>query len=187
MAESCVSDTELTGEEAAIFAQLSLLGDDAHPDAHACRLKISLATVATSFLECGWAVEDEMEAYLEKLDVVSAACRLTLAEEAELLDICHRRIFQGKTNTTTSPTATSAKAVMERLRPTILNRRELVHVLVGNGARSMMRQESAERAALASTREVVRVLYTNAQGLADYKAQSRSVPLSIMNAMVICF
>ena len=54
MADACVSDTELTQEEAAIFAQLSLLGDDQHPDAHACRLKISLATLATTFLECDW-------------------------------------------------------------------------------------------------------------------------------------
>lgn len=47
MAESCVSDTELSPTEAQIFAQLRLLNDDQHPDAHACRLKISLATLAS--------------------------------------------------------------------------------------------------------------------------------------------
>ena len=47
MAESCVSDTELSPTEAQIFAQLRLLKDDQHPDAHACRLKISLATLAS--------------------------------------------------------------------------------------------------------------------------------------------
>lgn len=47
MAESCVSDTELSPTEAQIFAQLGLLKDDQHPDAHACRLKVSLATLAS--------------------------------------------------------------------------------------------------------------------------------------------
>jgi hypothetical protein len=47
MADACVSDTDLSPAELQVFAQLRLLRDDQHPDAHACRLKISLATLAS--------------------------------------------------------------------------------------------------------------------------------------------
>jgi len=44
MVESCVSE-ELTPEELQIFSQLEFLGNDYHPDAHACRLKLSVVTI----------------------------------------------------------------------------------------------------------------------------------------------
>jgi hypothetical protein len=94
LAETCVSDTQLSDEESQIFAQFALLKDDNHPDAHACRLKISLATLASrEAMECEWSVipppkrlrltewgrniEDEMSAYISKYAMVSACCRLT--------------------------------------------------------------------------------------------------------------
>lgn len=53
MVSSCVSDTELSPEEAQIFNVLSSLNIDRHPDAHACRLKFTLATMASS-MTCPW-------------------------------------------------------------------------------------------------------------------------------------
>lgn len=44
MAESCVSE-ELNPEELQIFNQHEFLGNNFHPDAHACRLKLSAVTV----------------------------------------------------------------------------------------------------------------------------------------------
>ena len=86
-AESCVSDTELSPLEDQIFAQLRLLQDDRHPDAHACRLKVSLATLASrDRMPVEWSVEEELTDYVLKHDRVSATCRLTMLEEAELLD-----------------------------------------------------------------------------------------------------
>ena len=43
MVESCVSE-DLSAEEQQIYDQLEFLGNDFHPDAHACRLKLSAVT-----------------------------------------------------------------------------------------------------------------------------------------------
>ena len=62
MVESCVSE-DLTSEEAQIFNQLEFLGNDNHPDAHACRLKLSAVTVGlgdSSAMKCPWSVFEEM-------------------------------------------------------------------------------------------------------------------------------
>lgn len=88
MVESCVSE-DLTAEEvrtdynsiallilshsthwfffavdqAQIFNQLEFLGNDNHPDAHACRLKLSATTVGlgdSSAMKCPWSVFEEM-------------------------------------------------------------------------------------------------------------------------------
>jgi len=62
MVESCVSE-DLTPEEAQIFNQLEFLGNDNHPDAHACRLKLSAVTVGlgdNSAMKCPWSVFEEM-------------------------------------------------------------------------------------------------------------------------------
>lgn len=87
MADACVSDTPLSSEESQIFEQLGYLADDFHPDAHACRLKLSLVTM-DSKMECPWNIPAELDAYLSKLPHVSAVCRLTLTEEKVLLDAC---------------------------------------------------------------------------------------------------
>jgi hypothetical protein len=89
MVESCVSE-DLTSEEAQIFNQLEFLGNDNHPDAHACRLKISAVTVGlgeNSAMKCPWSVFEEMSEYVKKYDYVSSACRLTTEEELLLLKL----------------------------------------------------------------------------------------------------
>mmetsp|Transcript_14755 Transcript_14755/g.40767 ORF Transcript_14755/g.40767 Transcript_14755/m.40767 type:complete len:3812 (+) Transcript_14755:277-11712(+) len=90
MVESCVSE-DLTPEEQQIFNQLEFLGNDFHPDAHACRLKLSVVTVglgADSTMRCPWSVTEEMEQYVKKHGYVSSACRLTTEEEMLLLQMC---------------------------------------------------------------------------------------------------
>jgi len=89
MVSSCVSDTDLSKEEFQIFRILSLLNIDSHPDAHACRLKFSLATMASS-MQCPWDVSMELEDYIRKVRVVSASCRLTSSEELSLLEMYTR-------------------------------------------------------------------------------------------------
>lgn len=90
MVESCVSE-DLTPEESQIFNQLEFLGNDNHPDAHACRLKLSAVTVGlgdSSAMRCPWSVFEEMREYVKKYDFVSSACRLTTEEEKLLLKMC---------------------------------------------------------------------------------------------------
>jgi hypothetical protein len=74
-----------------IFNQLEFLGNDYHPDAHACRLKISTVTVglgAESSMKCPWSIVEEMDAYVRKHAFVSSACRLTTDEEMLILQMC---------------------------------------------------------------------------------------------------
>jgi hypothetical protein len=66
LASSCVSDTELSPEEKQIFEELSRVKPDAHADAHACKLKLSLVT-ADSTMVCPWDVDVELGAYVRKL------------------------------------------------------------------------------------------------------------------------
>ena len=90
MVESCVSE-ELSPEEKQIFDQLEFLGNDYHPDAHACRLKLSVVTVGLGgddAMRCPWSVAEEMEHYCKKHPFVSSACRLTTEEELLLLQLC---------------------------------------------------------------------------------------------------
>jgi hypothetical protein len=74
-----------------IFNQLEFLGNDFHPDAHACRLKLSIVTVGLgeeSTMNCPWSVEEELEEYAKKHVYVSSACRLTTEEELLLVQLC---------------------------------------------------------------------------------------------------
>ena len=109
MVESCVSE-QLTPEEQQIFNQLEFLGNDCHPDAHACRLKLSVVTVglgAESTMNCPWSITEEMESYVKKHAFVSAPCRLTTEEEMLLLQLC-------------------TPGAQERLSLTLLNRKAFV-------------------------------------------------------------
>jgi hypothetical protein len=109
MVDSCVSE-DLSAEEQQIFNQLEFLGNDYHPDAHACRLKLSVVTVglgAESTMKCPWSIAEEMEAYTRKHAFVSSSCRLTTEEEMLILQLC-------------SPTA------QDRLSLTLLNRKAFV-------------------------------------------------------------
>ena len=77
MVESCVSE-ELTSEEQQIFNQLEFLGNDFHPDAHACRLKLSAVTVGLGERCNGVPLENRSR---NESVCVSSACRLTADEE----------------------------------------------------------------------------------------------------------
>jgi len=88
MVESCVSE-ELSAEELQIFNQLEFLGNDYHPDSHACRLKLSAVTVGLGGeMKCPWSVQEELAEYVKKHLYVSSACRLTPDEELFLLKLC---------------------------------------------------------------------------------------------------
>ena len=65
-------------------------GNDYHPDAHACRLKLSVVTVGLGgdgSMTCPWSVTEEMEEYCKKHPHASAACRLSAKEELLLLQL----------------------------------------------------------------------------------------------------
>lgn len=108
MVESCVSE-DLSAEEQQIFNQLEFLGNDVHPDAHACRLKLSVVTVglgSESTMKCPWSIGEELEAYVRKHEYVSSACRLTTEEELLLLQLCQ----SPESNTSLSLTLLNRKA-----------------------------------------------------------------------------
>ena len=85
--EGCCIDTQFTAEDQWVFDQFEKTLDDLHPNAHACRLKLSVA-VLYSKNKCKWEVHQEMDRYLAKLNHVSASCRITLEEEIDLLHQC---------------------------------------------------------------------------------------------------
>lgn len=89
--DSCHVDTPFTAEEQHIFDQFQHGQDDLHPDAHACRLKLSLA-VLYSDNKIEWKVQNEMAGYLDKLAHVSADCVLTPEEELDILTNCQRNL-----------------------------------------------------------------------------------------------
>lgn len=84
LAPACVSDTALGPEEAQLWSKLELIANDAHADAVACRLRISLATSASS-ATVPWSVGEELRSYCRVQHKVASACRLTVPEEMELL------------------------------------------------------------------------------------------------------
>ena len=85
--ESCHVDTAFTPEEQWVFDQFERTNDDMHPDAHACRLKLTLA-IMYSDNKGKWEVHVEMDKYLAKLQHVSTDCRLNIDEEIDILYHC---------------------------------------------------------------------------------------------------
>jgi hypothetical protein len=79
------TDAAHSKEESQIFASLGI--NDRDPDAHACRLRITLA-VADSPIECAWDERDEYGRYCEKVSHVSARCRLSADDEAIMSARC---------------------------------------------------------------------------------------------------
>ena len=77
----CHKDSALTNEEIWILSQLPT---DCHPDALACRLRLTLLC-----RDCGtdpaWEAEEDFKAYLSVHTHVSVACRLSESEEQRLL------------------------------------------------------------------------------------------------------
>ncbi|KAH3756032.1 nxn protein [Pelomyxa schiedti] len=85
--EGCYVDTTFTADERWIFSQFERTMDDRHPDAHAIRLKLSLA-IMHSDNRVPWEVHQEMDKYLSKLDHVSSGCKIIPEEEIDLMLHC---------------------------------------------------------------------------------------------------
>ena len=87
LASHCVCDSALTAEESQICAMLGQANDDRQPDAHACRLLVSLNAMHTP-LEAAlpWSLRTELALYGLKADLVAAPLRLAAFEELLLLD-----------------------------------------------------------------------------------------------------
>lgn len=90
LANSCASDR---AEHSQLWKELQAFNSDKHPDAHACRLKLSLAVLDSS-LRLPWNIGAELTAYLRKLDHVSSVCRLSPVEERQLIRIVLDRALQ---------------------------------------------------------------------------------------------
>lgn len=85
LSDSVATDTELNKEGLAIYSSFKSIQDDWHPDAHACRLKISLVTI-DSGMKFPWDLTIECARHAVKLDSVSSNCRMALEEELQLLE-----------------------------------------------------------------------------------------------------
>jgi hypothetical protein len=87
---TCATDMKFTQEERWIMGLVLGTEKDMHPDAHACRLRLSLVC-KDSDEKIPWDVkenpgdktlhEKDVEGYFQKYSHVSAACRLTMDEE----------------------------------------------------------------------------------------------------------
>jgi hypothetical protein len=89
LVDTVSSDTGLTDEEHATlhFMTSRKNAPDEHPDAHACRLKISLVLL-DSPVNLPWDLSLEMAGYVHKLAHVTAECQLRPEEELALLKHC---------------------------------------------------------------------------------------------------
>eukprot|EP00744_Colponema_vietnamica_P004831 GILI01007158.1.p1 GENE.GILI01007158.1~~GILI01007158.1.p1 ORF type:complete len:1056 (-),score=346.73 GILI01007158.1:456-3395(-) len=85
LADSIATDTNLSSEGRAIFETFSQSNNDWHPDAHACRLKISLVTI-DSGEKLSWDLTMESARHIVKLASVSSTCRIAPEEELQLLE-----------------------------------------------------------------------------------------------------
>ena len=88
MISSCFSDEDFSPEQKFILGLFKGTTDDAHPDAHACRLALTLVCAASMGgmpQPAPWKAEREYEGYLRKYCHVATACRLTVAEEMRLM------------------------------------------------------------------------------------------------------
>ena len=87
VAPLCVSDATLSAEEAQLVRALADAAEDQHPDAHACRLRLSLAALHTPMYDAlPWRLGEQLAGYAAKAAHVSFACRLPPADERQLLD-----------------------------------------------------------------------------------------------------
>jgi hypothetical protein len=82
---SISTDTLFSREENFIFQTLAYCNNDLHPNAHACRLKIS-SVVLDSPVKCPWDITKEIAKYISKISHVSTRCRLTIEEEWSLIE-----------------------------------------------------------------------------------------------------
>ena len=75
-----------------MFDMLGTANSDTHPNAHACRLRISLVTI-DSPVECPWDLTKECSKYIVKIAHVSSVCKLSFEDEIQLVRLC---IHDGK-------------------------------------------------------------------------------------------
>jgi len=85
LVDSIATDRPLNSEGTTLIASLRTAERDWHPDAHACRMKMSLVTM-DSGIALPWNLTLECAKYAAKIDSVSCSCQLAPAEEAQLLD-----------------------------------------------------------------------------------------------------
>ena len=85
LADSIATDTSFNSEGNDIFQGFAQTNDDWHPDAHSCRLKISLVTI-DSRMKSPWDLTIEAAQHIVKLDSISSSCRLAPEEELQLLE-----------------------------------------------------------------------------------------------------
>ncbi|KAG7392086.1 hypothetical protein PHYPSEUDO_002310 [Phytophthora pseudosyringae] len=86
----CNVDVKFTDEEKRVFDQLAKTLDDRHPNACACRIRLSLG-IAYSDNKAPWKLSGELHDYLTTSGHVDASCKLTLEEEKEALAHCRQR------------------------------------------------------------------------------------------------
>ena len=79
--------TEYSSEENIIFRVLGRSNGDGHPDANACRLKITYVLLDSPVV-VPWNVTRQASRYITKISHVSTACRLSSTEELALLETC---------------------------------------------------------------------------------------------------
>lgn len=88
MVEGCVTDLPLGKEEAACLRWLGHLDHDHHPDAVACRIKLSLAAAPCPDMSAvlPWDLVEQAHLYVTRRGHVSARCRLSPEEELLMLE-----------------------------------------------------------------------------------------------------
>ena len=127
LCESCHVDVDFTSEESWIFSQFERTMTDCHPDAHAVRLKLSLA-VMYSNNSLPWELHQEVDLYLSKLARVSQCCILSAEEELDSLirsKIATPRIknrltlLRSTEGLSVSPNASSSEVVLSGAVPRI--------------------------------------------------------------------
>eukprot|EP00808_Paulinella_micropora_P006835 g75373.t1 len=85
LSDSVATDTKFTAQEQVIFEALKEAEDDYHPNAHACRAKISLVTM-DSGSTLPWDLLTECYQLVVKQAHVTANCRMLPEEELQLLE-----------------------------------------------------------------------------------------------------
>lgn len=81
---SISSDSAFSTEGIVIFDAYGNANDDCHPDAHACRLKISLTSLESG-RDLPWQITLECAKYIVKYDRITASCVIPEEEEYQLL------------------------------------------------------------------------------------------------------
>eukprot|EP01107_Rhizomastix_libera_P015447 TRINITY_DN5841_c0_g1_i1.p1 TRINITY_DN5841_c0_g1~~TRINITY_DN5841_c0_g1_i1.p1 ORF type:complete len:4156 (-),score=944.82 TRINITY_DN5841_c0_g1_i1:134-11092(-) len=87
LVESCTVDTSFTAEEKWVFDQMAKASNDAHPDAHALRLKLFEMILYSSNI-APFELHTECDGYLRKISHVGSYAKLTEEEELDLLPRC---------------------------------------------------------------------------------------------------